>query len=203
MRGLPPPPHAGRPSRRGLIVGLLVGAVLVSAFVSAGVTWGVLRESRGVRADLDPSTTPAPTTPSPTPTPSASPTPEEIRVTGYIHSASDTATFNEGTGNNLASLVDATCSAGNPDDPAKVKISSVRLSFTTDKEGSDVVGATSTSPARMVTDPFGRPHCSWRSRFSTLLPEDTQAFFMWRGYTDYYWGPFSRHEATDLNLKVG
>ena len=90
----------------------------------------------------------------------------ELHVSGHLFVPSRSATVEKGA------FGIKTCSGGSDAQKAEAEIA--RLSFSADKDGNQVIGATGASgPARLVLSTVrGKPTCAWQVEFSTMLPEE-------------------------------
>lgn len=181
---------ADRGIQRSWILGVVVAGVLVAFAFLLIATVGIGRH--------DPALSSLPASPKPPPT--------GLPAGGTLLVPSTSATVPSGSDVWSRALRETgSCVGVDRREAARRQAESARLSFSTDKQGSDLIGAVGIdAPAHLVLATVeGQPTCAWEVRFSTLLPAGTTVFFIQYGYSSYYWGPYSRFEASDIGLAYG
>jgi hypothetical protein len=191
-----PPPieeQASRHRPRRRLLSTLAAAVTALTLVAAlflGFFWKGI-ESRGSEPSSAATKEPPPSV-EPQPSPEGRDS-DSFRVRGTLFIPSPTGRIKD-----IKDLVGTSvCRNADGDEQERLDAQSARLSFTSDKDGQIAIGASGTTVIGDLdySRVDGEPMCGWRVSFSAELPADTTAFYIHYGYTDYYWGPFSRAEG--------
>jgi hypothetical protein len=92
------------------------------------------------------------------------------------------------------------CFGGNPRE--KTTTVRARLSFTSDKRGSHLIGASRATgtPRLLYTKVGGKQICGWGVAFRTSLPSNTTTFYIHFGTSGSYWGPYGRSKARRVSI---